>query len=118
MWKFIISGLAALFFLASCSSNNEYDVKTTETNGIKTVLNPDFPKEGTFDLQLQEIFTLGKEEDNSKYIFSMPLFIELDSKDNLYVADYDAPKYFVFNSRGEFIRSFGKKGADRGILEG
>lgn len=114
----ILSFAVSIFLLTGCSSNKEYDIKTTETNGVKTVSNPNYPKEGVYDLVPEEVYTLGKEKDNSKYIFSRPIFMELDSKENLYVSDYDGPKYFVFNNKGEFLRSFGKQGAGPGDLGG
>lgn len=115
---FISAGLIALAVIAGCSSNKEYDIKITEAHGVKTVSNPNYPKDGVFDLVPEEFYTLGKEEDNSKYMMSQPSFIELDSKDNLYVYDRSGPLFFVFDKEGNFKRSFGKKGAGPGDLCG
>lgn len=111
---FVLLLLISIPVLTGCSSNKEYPVKIIEENGVKKVSNPAYPKEGVYDLMPEEMYTLGREEDNSKYIFSYPGLMELDSKDNLYVFDYDATKFFAFNSKGEFLYSFGKKGAGPG----
>jgi len=108
--------LVSFLFTAACSSNKEYPVKITEENGVKTINNPDYPKEGTYDLALEELYTLGKEEDNSKYILNTPVSINIDSRENLYIFDFGGPKFFVFNKKGEYLRSFGKAGSGPGDI--
>jgi uncharacterized protein YcfL len=108
--------ISAMIFI-SCSSEKEYPVKITEENGVKTVSNPDYPKEGVYDLVLDELFTLGKEEDNSKYIFDQPRAIGFDSKNNLYVHDADSYKFFVFDNAGNYLRQFGRRGQGPGDFD-
>ena len=117
MKTYLIAFCVSLLMVVSCSSNKEYPVKITEENGIKTISNPDYPKEGVYDLALEEKFTLGKEADNSKYIFAMPISIKLDKNNNLYVLDWDSYKFFVFNNEGKYLRSFGRKGEGPGDFD-
>jgi len=113
---FLLLLISAITFI-SCSSEKEYPVKITEENGVKTISNPDYPKEGVYDLVLDELFTLGKDEDNSKYIFALPIQINLDSKLNLYVLDWDNFKFFVFDKDGKYLRQFGRRGQGPGDFD-
>ncbi len=108
--------ISAITFI-SCSSEKEYPVKITEENGVKTLSNPDYPKEGLYDLVLEELFTLGKDEDNSKYMFTQPQYINLDSKLNLYVLDWEGYKFFVFDKQGNYLRQFGRRGQGPGDFD-
>ena len=110
MKKLLLTSCLCVVLFVSCSSNKEYPVKITEENGIKTISNPNYPKEGIYDLVLEEKFTLGKEDSNPKYFFGMPAFLELDKNNNLYVFDISYPKIFVFDKTGKYLRSFGRTG--------
>jgi hypothetical protein len=98
------------FFMAQCSS----DKKNIEGE-IKVVNNSDQPKEGTFDLITGELFTLGMQKDNSKYLFTHVRNVDLDKNDNLFVLDY-AGKFFVFDKNGSYVKQFGQKGSGPGDM--
>jgi len=109
--KTISAVLLFLFISTICAQN--YPVKTFSKDGIKVVENPKYPKEGTFDLVLNEIFTLGEEKDNSKYIFSNPFGVDIDKAGNYYLFDR-LGIFLVFDKNGKYIRRFGQKGAGPG----
>jgi len=112
-YLFLLLLISAIAFI-SCSSEKDYPVKITEENGVKTVSNPDYPKEGVYDLVLDELFTLGKDEDNSKYIFARYLFIDIDNRFNLYVYDSEGCKIFKFDKAGNYVSQFGRHGQGPG----
>jgi hypothetical protein len=105
-----------VFLSALIISAQNYPVKSTTENGVKVVSNPDYPKEGRYDLVLSELFTLGNEADNSKYMFSRPSEVQMDKSGNTYILDRQC-KIFVFDKKGKYQKSFGKKGKGPGDFE-
>lgn len=101
--------IVLIIFIASSLQAQQYPVKITTEKGGKTISNPDYPKEGVYDLVFNERFTIGKEEDYSKYMLSLPMSVALDKENNIYVLDKEC-KIFVFDKNGKYIRQFGRKG--------
>lgn len=110
--KFAFMALLYLFLTVNLTAQS-YPAKVSYKDGIKVTKNPDYPKEGKYDLELEELYAIGRDKDLSKYIISYPLGAAMDKNKNLYVLDRQSI-IFVFDSKGKYIRQFGQKGSGPG----
>jgi hypothetical protein len=115
--KFNLINLAFFLLLISISvTAQNYPAKITDEKGVKIVGNPNYPKEGVYDLVLEELFTIGLEKDNSKYFLSNVIDVKLDNQGNFYLFDMQC-KIIVFDKQGKYLRQFGQKGKGPGDFE-
>lgn len=117
MKKNTLITLVIVLLLISCSKEAEYPAKITTVEGVKQVTNPDYPKEGNFTLDLKEIYTLGTEDVKSQYFFAHPFMLNIDSKENLYVLDWQQNTIFMFNPDGKYRKNIGRKGNGPGDFD-
>jgi len=68
-------------------------------------------KEDTLSIKLEKKFSL---EGDSKTYFYEPGGVAVDKNGNIYVSDSGNQRIVRFNSKGEFIKSFGRKGQGPG----
>ncbi|MCG8607346.1 6-bladed beta-propeller, partial [bacterium] len=70
------------------------------------------------DVKLHEELVLGGDESASaEYLFSWPKAISTDSHNHIYVADRNSSKVRVFDHKGRFIKSIGRKGQGAGEMQ-
>lgn len=103
--------LALIVFLSGGFKKSEEMINSK--NEVKIISNPEYPKDGIYDLVLDELFTLGNQKDNSKYLFTEIRNVDIDKDGNIYVLDKQS-KIFVFNKQGKFLRKFGQNGSGPG----
>ena len=68
-----------------------------------------------FDLNLKFVRTFGKSEGPGK--LSNPADIAIDSRGNVYVADYSMHRVVVFSPEGDYLTHFGGEGEEKGKLK-
>jgi hypothetical protein len=116
----IVAVLAAVTVMTVCRGKEQpaaYPVKIETTDGIKTVMNPAFPKEGVFRYALQDDLTIGGEGEGAESVLNRPQYLDVDAGGNIYVLDWGDCDFKVFAPDGRRLRSFGKKGQGPGDFD-
>jgi hypothetical protein len=107
-----------IFLIFSAVNAQEIKIKTVD--GVQVVINPKnpAPPEGTpTKMVLKEDFSIG-EEDQEEEIFSQMSAVTVDDKGNIYILDREENIIKIFDSKGKFLRSFGKQGQGPGEMNG
>jgi hypothetical protein len=91
-----------------------YPVKTETAGGVKTVLNPAFPKEGVFRYTLLDELTIGGEAGGTEAVLNRPIDLRVDGQGNIFVLDWGDVQFKVFAPDGRLLRAFGKEGQGPG----
>jgi hypothetical protein len=116
----VFSVATALFVLAACGSQDKpagaaaYPVRIETVDGVKTVFNPAFPKDGVVRYALQDDLTLGGEAGGAESVLNRPLDLKVDARGNIYVLDWGDVDFKVFAPDGRLLRKFGKEGQGPG----
>ena len=116
----VLAALTALFALSACRGKNKpadapaYPVKIETVDGIRTVLNPEFPREGEFRYALQDDLAIGGEEGDNESVLNRPKSLDVDAQGNIYVMDWGDVDIKVFAPDGRPLRTIGKKGQGPG----
>jgi len=119
----MLTALTVVVVLESCRGKGKtaaaaaYPVKIETIEGVKTVLNPGFPKEGVVRYALQEDLTIGGEVGGAESVLNSPLYIKVDSMGNIYVMDWGDVEIKVFSPEGRLVRTIGKKGQGPGEFD-
>lgn len=98
-------------------SEPDYPVKIETIEGVKTVLNPELPKEGVTRYSLQEELSIGGESRGTESLLNRPIYLKLDSQGNIYVMDWGDVEIKVFSPDGRLLRTIGKKGQGPGEFD-
>jgi len=123
MRKFLYLNLILiLFLLENCGPKQDktderssgYPVHMTYIDGVKTVLNPDIPRDGRIKYQMGDVITLGEEGGPEEGILYFPGKIQVDSKGNIYVFDAEDYTIKVYDDKGHWIRNIGRRGQGPG----
>jgi 6-bladed beta-propeller len=121
----IIASLAvvlAAVALTGCAKKGKtsaaaYPVKIETVDGVKTILNPAFPKDGVIRYALQDDLTIGGEGGGAESVLNRPQFLDVDAQGDIYVLDWGDVEFKVFAPDGRLLRTFGKKGQGPGEFD-
>jgi hypothetical protein len=111
---------AILIFLITINLAGADKIEVKTINGVQVVFNPKNPappKGEPTKLVLKEEFSLG-EGKKEEEIFSEISSIAVDDEGNIYLLDRKENKILVFDKKGKYLRSFGKKGQGPGEMSG
>ncbi|MBN1970197.1 MAG: 6-bladed beta-propeller [Candidatus Delongbacteria bacterium] len=107
-----------LILLISCSKSNDKSISVQNGKEVIVTTNKSSSKiaELNIDLDLKCSFNL---IDSDKFVISSPSFPKFDLDGNIYIQDQDFKKMTVykFDSQGNYINSFGKKGTGPGEFD-
>jgi hypothetical protein len=95
-----------------------YPVVTEVKDGVKTVTNPDFPRDGRFVAKLTEEMSCGEEGGAPAGVLNKPLRLDVDAQGNVYVMDYGDVNIKVYDGQGRFVRTIGRQGQGPGEFGG
>ena len=94
-----------------------YPVKIETIEGVRTLLNPAFPREGVVRYALQDDLTIGGEGGGAESVLNRPQFLDVDAQGDIYVLDWGDVEFKVFAPDGRLLRKFGKKGQGPGEFD-
>jgi hypothetical protein len=87
-------------------------------DGVKTITNPDFPRDGRYVAKLTEEMSCGEEGGAPAGILNKPFRLDVDGQGNVYVMDYGDVNIKVYDGHGSFLRAIGRKGQGPGEFGG
>jgi hypothetical protein len=91
-----------------------YPAKIEVVDGVKTIMNPAFPRDGVVRYRLEEDLTVGAEGKEAGSVFNRPQSLDVDAQGNIYVLDWGDVDFKIFGPDGRFLRKFGKEGQGPG----
>ena len=118
----IVVALAAVS-LTACAKKEKapvaaiYPVKIETIEGVRTVLNPAFPRDGVLRFTIQDDLTIGGESGGTESVLNRPQSLDVDAEGNIYVLDWGDVEFKVFAPDGRLLRKFGKKGQGPGEFD-
>lgn len=120
-----VIALAVIAILPACRSKEGgeaagaagYPVRIETVDGVRTVLNPAFPKEGVVRYALEEELVIGGEGALSEAVLNRPQDLKVDSQGNLYVLDWGDVDIKVFAPDGTPLWTIGRKGQGPGEFD-
>ncbi|HEX5130979.1 MAG TPA: 6-bladed beta-propeller [Candidatus Krumholzibacteria bacterium] len=87
--------------------------KEVTKDGVVHVMNPAVPSDGAANLDPQELWRAGGDEDED-VIFGVVRDIAVDDAGNVYLLDVQLNQVHVFSRDGEFLRDIGREGEGPG----
>ena len=110
--------LLILILLTSALSFSQWKGKKEIKKGVIYMSNSEKGLwQGSKKLVMEEIFTIGVEEGDDEYLLSMPICVETDSSDNIYIADMQDDFIKVYDNTGKFLRQIGRRGQGPGEFQ-
>jgi 6-bladed beta-propeller len=111
--------LPILVVLPACNgrtgpSEAAYPVRIETVDGVRTIVNPAFPKEGVLRYSLIDELTVGGEGQAGDAVLNRPIDLKVDAQGNIYVLDWGDVEFKVFGPDGRLLRTFGKEGQGPG----
>jgi hypothetical protein len=106
--------------LASCGKKAEepaYPVVTETVDGIKVLINPDYPRDGRVTYNLVEEVSIGEETGPEEYLLNRPFDLKIDDQGNFYIYDARDCHILVYDDSGKYVRTIGRKGKGPGEFE-
>ncbi|MBN2265082.1 MAG: 6-bladed beta-propeller [Candidatus Aminicenantes bacterium] len=119
----VLAGIVVVALSPSCAKKEtaspaaSYPVKIETIDGVRTVLNPAFPKEGVVRYALLKELVVGGEGGGAASVLNRPQYLDVDAEGNIYVLDWGDVDFKVFGPDGRLLRTFGKKGQGPGEFD-
>lgn len=111
MKKSVALVFSVFLLMTSCQSDRSGWQGTVEViDGVETVKNPEEPLYSGDVLSLEEDLSIGTSEGEEECVFSRIGGIDVDDDGNVYAIDASSAHIRVFDSRGRFLRTIGRKG--------
>ncbi len=110
----IMAVFLILFVLIFCSKEAEYPQQIEVIDGVKMITNPDYPRDGVFQLNLEEDLSIGVEEGDEKYMLNEPQDVQVTDDGTIYIMDWGDTCIKVYDSEGGYLRTVGREGVGPG----
>jgi hypothetical protein len=94
--------------------NLGYPVQIEFINGIKTVMNPNYSRDGRTNYKIGNVITLGDERAPEEGKLFFPYDIQVDSQDQIYVLDAEDVNIKMYDKNGIWLRNYGRRGQGPG----
>jgi hypothetical protein len=91
-----------------------YPVVISVRDGVKTVMNPDYPRDGRFSAKLTEEMSCGEEAQPEAAMLNKPLDLKVDDQGRVYVMDWGDMHIKVYDGQGRFLRTISRSGQGPG----
>lgn len=106
---------APLAFLSG--QKKSYPAGTVMKDGIKTITNPEYPRDRRFIAKLTAEMSCGEETKPEMAMLNKPLDLRVDDQGRVYVMDWGDVHIKVYDSQGRFLRTIGRKGQGPGEFD-
>ncbi len=109
----MLATMALAAFLAPVNAGAGPDIRTID--GVTNVFNGPQPSDGVQDLELQELWTIGGEDDED-VLLGIISRVRIADNGDIYLLDGQLSQAQVFSADGEFLRTLGRQGSGPGEL--
>lgn len=106
--------IIALPIAATSVQQKPYPAVTEIKDGVKTITNPDFPRDGRYVAKLTEEISCGGEGSPEAGLLNKPRFLDVDTQGCVYVMDVGDINIKVYDGQGRHLRSIGRQGQGPG----
>jgi hypothetical protein len=110
----IMAVFLILFVLMFCSKEAEYPQQIEMIEGVKMITNPDYPRDGVFQLDLEEDLSVGVEEGDERYMLNEPQDVQVTDDGTIFIMDWGDTCIKVYDSEGRYLRTIGREGVGPG----
>jgi len=112
----IITFFSVLIILVACGKKKaEWKGTIEDVDGVTVVKNPIEPMYGEQIFILEEELSIGGPEGKDEYVFYR-ILMDVDESGNMYILDAAAPNIRVFDKKGNYIKTIGRKGQGPGEM--
>lgn len=108
----------AVFYISCGQQKAAWQGTIEEVDGVTVIKNPKEPMYEEEVLSLEEELSIGEAEGQAEYMFSLPTSIAVDDEENIYVLDLKEGHIKVFNKKGVYQKTIGRRGQGPGELQG
>lgn len=91
-----------------------YPVVSTVKDGVKEIMNPEYPRDGRFSGKLIPEMTWGEEAPPDAALLNKPIEMHVDDQGRIYVLDWGDMHIKMYGPDGRFLRTIGRKGQGPG----
>jgi len=109
--------LIAASFVVLSGQKKSYPAVTAMKDGVKTITNPEYPRDGRFIAKLTAEMSCGEEAKPEMAMLNKPLDLRVDDQGRVYVMDWGDVHIKVYDSQGRFLRTIGRKGQGPGEFD-
>ena len=106
-----IFSLIVFMILSACSKKPESAARVEIIDGIKYVHNTEIPLHPNKIVSFEEDLSIGGEEYNMLF---RPRRFVVDQNENIYITDFQDQSIKIFDPKGEYIQTIGRKGEGPG----
>jgi len=108
----------SLIALSCTQQTAKWQGTIEEVDGVTVVKNPKEPMYPEVVFSLEEELSIGDVEGEEEYMFSLPTSIAVDDDENIYVLDSKESHIKVFDKKGVYQKTIGRRGQGPGELQG
>ncbi|MCJ7579872.1 MAG: 6-bladed beta-propeller [Candidatus Aminicenantes bacterium] len=115
-FELVILLALCLALSSACSKgtrNKGWSVNIEIVDGIKVITNPEEPKFGVFEFELEEDLAIGDANDED-YFFMRRLTLSVDNEGNLFVCDGGSKRVTKYDKNGIYVGVIGRQGQGPG----
>ena len=113
MQNTVLIAIACVFLISCSSQEQEWEAVRETVNGVLVIRNPEEPRFGQLNPELEENLSIGDDADG-RFQFYQAYSIALDSEENIYVLDSGNCRVQKFNKNGGYVKTIGRKGQGPG----
>lgn len=115
----VVPSSVAVGLAASASAQEKsYPMETVVKGGIRTITNPEYPRDGRFKAKLTEEISCGGEGAPDAAILNVPISLVVDEEGTLYIFDLRDVNIKVYGPDGSYLRTMGRRGQGPGEFGG
>ncbi len=113
-WIRTIAVVLVFLTFTFCAKETEYPQQIEMTDGVKVITNPEYPRDGVFQLDLEEDLSIGIEEGDEMYMLNEPQDIKVSKDGTIFIMDWGDTCIKVYDSEGIYLRTVGREGVGPG----
>jgi 6-bladed beta-propeller len=109
--------LSMALCLGFSAQKSQWKGTISHEGDVDVVKNPKKPAFGEGAFTIREDLSIGKPGGTDGYLFSHLWYLAVDDEENIYAMDQGETQVKVFDKKGIFLRTIGRKGAGPGELQ-
>ncbi|NOR52766.1 MAG: 6-bladed beta-propeller [Candidatus Aminicenantes bacterium] len=109
--------LAALFIWSACSKKPESAASVEVIDGVEYIHNTATPLYPEKNVSFEEDLSIEPEDEEGNILLYYPGRYAVDNNENIYISDYQDQVIKVFDPKGQWMRTIGRKGNGPGEFQ-